>query len=44
MGTRRVGKTFLINAIHKNYKHPVVILNGEDFDVQEILKKNSSKL
>lgn len=42
LGTRRVGKTFLINAIHKNYKNPVVILNGEDFDVQELLKKRTA--
>ncbi|MEJ7821687.1 MAG: ATP-binding protein [Chitinophagaceae bacterium] len=42
LGTRRVGKTFLINAIHKNYNNPVVILNGEDFDVQELLKKRTA--
>ncbi len=42
LGTRRVGKTFLINVIHKNYKNPVVILNGEDFDVQELLKKRTA--
>jgi predicted AAA+ superfamily ATPase len=42
LGTRRVGKTFLINAIHTNYKNPVVILNGEDFDVQELLKKRTA--
>ncbi len=42
LGTRRVGKTFLINAIHKNYNNPIVILNGEDFDVQELLKKRTA--
>ena len=41
MGTRRVGKTFLINAIQQNYSNPIVTLNGEDFDVQELLKKRT---
>ena len=35
LGTRRVGKTFLINAIRQKYKDPVVVLNGEDFEVQK---------
>jgi uncharacterized protein len=38
MGTRRVGKTFLIKAIQKKLGQPVVTLNGEDFEVQELLK------
>lgn len=42
LGTRRVGKTFLMNAIQKKYKEPVVVLNGEDFEVQELLKKRTS--
>lgn len=42
LGTRRVGKTFLINAIQQKYKDPVVVLNGEDFEVQELLKKRTS--
>ncbi|MEJ7820921.1 MAG: ATP-binding protein [Chitinophagaceae bacterium] len=42
LGTRRVGKTFLINAIQQKYKNPVVVLNGEDFEVQELLKKRTS--
>ena len=42
LGTRRVGKTFLINAIQKHYKNPIVLLNGEDFDVQELLKKRTA--
>ena len=41
MGTRRVGKTFLINAIQQNYSNPIVTLNGEDFEVQELLKKRT---
>ncbi len=42
LGTRRVGKTFLMNAIQQKYKEPVVVLNGEDFEVQELLKKRTS--
>ncbi|HEY8688990.1 MAG TPA: ATP-binding protein [Chitinophagaceae bacterium] len=42
LGTRRVGKTFLINAIQQKYKDPIVVLNGEDFEVQELLKKRTS--
>jgi predicted AAA+ superfamily ATPase len=42
LGTRRVGKTFLINTIQQKYKDPVVVLNGEDFEVQELLKKRTS--
>lgn len=40
-GTRRVGKTFLINSIQKNFTGKLIFLNGEDFDVQEIFKKRS---
>src|ERR1700735_2705624 len=38
LGTRRVGKTFLIRSIQKNLEQPVINLNGEDFEVQELLK------
>ena len=38
LGTRRVGKTFLVKAIQKSQKEPVVTLNGEDFEVQALLK------
>ena len=41
MGTRRVGKTFLIKSIQEDYKLALVILNGEDFDVQELLRNRS---
>ena len=41
LGTRRVGKTFLINTLQKNYGFPYISLNGEDFDVQELLKHRS---
>lgn len=38
LGTRRVGKTYLIKSIQEDYKQATVILNGEDFDVQELLR------
>ena len=40
-GTRRVGKTFLINSIQKKFTGKQIILNGEDFDVQEIFRKRT---
>lgn len=42
LGTRRVGKTFLIKSIQEDYKQATVILNGEDFDVQELLRNRSA--
>ena len=41
LGTRRVGKTYLIRSIQEDYKEPMVLLNGEDFDVQELLRNRS---
>ena len=41
LGTRRVGKTYLIKSIQEDYKDAIVILNGEDFDVQELLRNRS---
>ena len=41
MGTRRVGKTVLIDTIRKKYQEQTLILNAEDFDVQELLKIRS---
>jgi len=38
LGTRRVGKTFLIRTIQKKLEQPAINLNGEDFEVQELLK------
>ncbi|HVU58614.1 MAG TPA: ATP-binding protein [Puia sp.] len=35
MGTRRVGKTFLLKAIEKKLDRQIIKLNGEDLDVQE---------
>src|ERR1700749_1179896 len=38
LGTRRVGKTFLLKTILHKLNKPVINLNGEDFDVQQLLK------
>jgi predicted AAA+ superfamily ATPase len=38
LGTRRVGKTFLIRSLQKKLEQPAISLNGEDFEVQELLK------
>lgn len=41
LGTRRVGKTVLVNKIIEEYKKPVVLLSGEDLDIQEILQQRT---
>lgn len=41
MGTRRVGKTVLANTIKSQYDGKVMVMNAEDFDVQELLKNRS---
>lgn len=41
MGTRRVGKTVLIETIRKNYTGESLVLNAEDFDVQEMLRNRA---
>jgi predicted AAA+ superfamily ATPase len=38
MGTRRVGKTFLLKAIEKKLDRQIIKLNGEDLDAQETLQ------
>ena len=38
MGTRRVGKTFLLKTIEKKLDRQIIKLNGEDLDAQEILQ------
>ncbi len=38
LGTRRVGKTFLLKAIQARLDQPVITLNGEDFEVQTLLQ------
>jgi uncharacterized protein len=42
-GARRVGKTFLLRKIIKRLTEPHLLLNGEDFNVQEILSKRSAE-
>lgn len=37
MGTRRVGKTFLLKTIEAKLNRRVLKLNGEDLDIQEML-------
>lgn len=41
-GTRRVGKTVLLHTIEERYKGKTLLLNGEDFDVQELLRNRSA--
>jgi len=41
MGTRRVGKTVLIQEIKTKFNGESLLLNAEDFDVQEILKNRT---
>jgi len=41
MGTRRVGKTILVETIRKNYTGETLVLNAEDFDVQEMLRNRA---
>lgn len=38
LGTRRVGKTLLIQSIRNKLGSLMVVLNGEDFEVQALLK------
>ena len=41
LGTRRVGKTYLINRVSERFTGKKLLLNAEDFDVQEVLKKRT---
>jgi uncharacterized protein len=41
LGTRRVGKTYLINRVSERVTGKKMLLNAEDFDVQEVLKKRT---
>ncbi len=41
-GTRRVGKTVLTQRIADAYQKEVLLLNAEDFDVQEMLKNRTA--
>lgn len=40
-GTRRVGKTFLLKSLQEKIKTPLVWLNGEDVEVQELLSRRT---
>ncbi|MBS1604413.1 MAG: ATP-binding protein [Bacteroidetes bacterium] len=42
LGSRRVGKTVLIDRITKNYNGQWLLLNAEDYDVQHLLEKRSA--
>ena len=42
LGTRRVGKTFLVNRIRERFEGKLLAFNAEDFDVQELLRKRSA--
>lgn len=42
LGTRRVGKTFLLQAILKKTDKKVLSLNGEDMDVQELFQRRTA--
>src|SRR3989344_5208996 len=37
LGSRRVGKSMLIEMLLKNYKRPFLFLNGEDEDTHQLL-------
>lgn len=41
LGTRRVGKTMLAHALKQKHPGKTLMLNAEDFDVQELLKNRS---
>lgn len=41
LGTRRVGKTYLLNKVSDRFTGKKLILNAEDFDVQDVLKKRT---
>ena len=41
MGTRRIGKTILVETIRKNYTGETLVLNAEEFDVQEMLRNRA---
>ena len=42
MGTRRVGKTVLVDSIKRQYKGDVLVLNAEDFDFNRDSSANSA--
>lgn len=40
-GTRRVGKTFMLQSIQEKIKEKPIVLNGEDLDIQEIFQRRT---
>ena len=40
-GARRVGKTFLLKQLLKNFKGNILLLNGEDYDTHALLENRS---
>jgi predicted AAA+ superfamily ATPase len=40
-GTRRVGKTFLLRSIIRQYEGKYLFLNGEDMEVQEVFQRRT---
>ncbi len=42
MGTRRIGKTILVEEIKSKFEGESLLLNAEDFDIQELLKNRSA--
>lgn len=42
LGSRRVGKTILVQGIKSKYKGESLLLNAEDFDIRELLSNRSA--
>ena len=42
-GARRVGKTFILKELIKNYKEPSLFLNGEDLNTHTLLARRSAR-
>ncbi|NIA23698.1 MAG: AAA family ATPase [Proteobacteria bacterium] len=42
LGARQVGKTTLINMLLNDIKEPFIYLNGDEFDVRELLSQTTS--
>lgn len=42
LGTRRVGKTFLLQSILKKMDKKVLSVNGEDFEIQELFQRRTA--
>lgn len=42
LGTRRVGKTVLVNRLLEEESLPAIVMNGEDMEVQELLQRRTT--